>query len=467
MNRTIFDIRNYGAKGDGVTDATAAIQAAIDACSSAGGGMVLVHGGVYFIRPLTLHSGVNLHIAAGASLSASINPEDYPLCSTCGLWRADRAPRNSNTRHLIYAEGAKNIAITGRGRIECNGQDFLIKEDDNMIPPRWKRKSDLMIPARTILLVACEDVLLEDISIIDSAGWTTWFLDCDRVQIEKVKVLAHRKIPNSDGLHIDACRDVTISNCVVKTGDDSIAVCSRQAPLNKPKPCERIAISNCSLQSDRCAIRIGWSGQYEIRNVTVNNIVIDNTTCGIGMRIWPYYANGPVIDGIEDGLPLLIERVSFNNIIMNGIVHRPVEISVEKGLREICFHNDRHYGVNVEKGLQVRAIRDISLSNIQSNSNWPPLISGLPGCELVNINLNNVNMRVSGADCSQPLFRQNNGSPLASAQECLWHFSEYGGVKCPKSYICPAMPQYFHHVRNLVLNNFQLTNEQSQTMLQK
>ena len=373
----MFDIRNYGAKNDGKTDNTVMIQTAIDACAEAGGGCVLVAGGNYLTYTLFLRSGVRLEIEAGSVLTGGPDPLLYPEVPDNPFWLPGRCSR-LNRRTLIYALNCDNIAIGGRGKINGNAQVFTHTDDKQYELHRvWKRKSDVLIPGRTLLIVGCRDVLLEDFSILDSAGWSMWLLDCDRICIERLKIDCDMRLPNVDGIHFSACRDATVSNCIIRSSDDAIVLRSHQEQLNQAKPCERIVVSNCTLESGSSAIRIGWCNDYLIRDCSFNNLVIRKSFVGISIlipKMQEVQFDPPRGPGMphppQNVLPFGVENLHFSNIIM--------ETQASPFL------------INISDDAKVSRIRNIILSNVSARSTGYPFIHAKPAHHVSDITFDNV-----------------------------------------------------------------------------
>ncbi len=345
----VLDVTQFGAKSDGVTDNTAAIQQAIDRCSAEGGGRVLVPGGgVYKTYTLSLKNNVELHIDRGATLKGGEDGLKYPEFAPTSVWRPERAPR-FNKRAMFYTVGQTNVAITGAGTIDGNAEAFHRRVDG-----RWRRISDTNITGRCIFFVGCQDVRFEDVKVYHPSGWSTWFLDCDRVQCRGVRIECHHAFPNGDGLHFGGCRDVTVSDCLIDAQDDAIIVRTHQEQMKVPRPCERLTFANCVVRSNQSAIRIGWTGDGPIRNVSFNNIVCDYSRLGVQFflpalnareNIDPPRGRGVVPPKKDEILPFSVENVRFSNMSINSFL-APFYISIGSTenvafLRNIAFSNCR------------------------------------------------------------------------------------------------------------------------------
>ena len=202
------------------------------------------------------------------------------------------------------------------------------------------------------------------------AGWSYWIHDCDYVNFDKVKILADAEFPNNDGIHINSCRNVTVSNSIISTGDDCIIVRANNASLKENKVCEKVVITNCTLTSHTNAIRIGWLNDGVIRNCAFSNLAINETRTGIAIVLPSRPINEPLLDeGRED---TLIEALSFSNITMDSIYLRPVQIEVADSPVTRC-----------------KAIRNIRLDGINASGIGFPHILGRANCHVKNIKFSN------------------------------------------------------------------------------
>lgn len=278
----VHNICDYGAVADGVTEATTSIQRAIDACSAAGGGRVLVPKGTFLTYTLSLKNGVELHLDEGGVLKGGSDPLRYPPFPKTPVWRTERTMRH-NFRAFLYTVGQTNVAITGRGTIDGNAEAFHVFRDG-----RWRRISDTNITGRCVFFVGCRGVRFEDALIRHPAGWSTWILDCDDVVFRRARIDTHREFPNGDGLHFAGCRDVLVEDCDLSSQDDAIVLRSHQEQMARPRPLERVTIRNCRIASSQsCAVRIGWAGDYAVKDILFENVECPFSKLGIRIELPP------------------------------------------------------------------------------------------------------------------------------------------------------------------------------------
>ncbi len=314
-----FDVSAYGARPDGRTLNTAAIQRAIDACNASGGGRVVCGPGSYLTGSLLLKSHVELHLMPGCRLIGSRRLEDYEVFEAAGF-RPEHAPEHC-TESLIRAIDAEDIAITGPGEINGSGLAFYNTDDK---PGRFFRKPPTPRP-RMVMLYRCRDVRFEDAAFVDSPCWTFWLMKCERVQIHRLRIYGDQRMINNDGIDLDSCRDVTVSDCIIKTGDDCLVLRAIQQMFDTPGVCENIAINNCVLDSWCQGVRVGCPSDSVIRSCTFSNLTINSANNGILVENPKRYLaslRGEAVD---------VHDVSFSHAVIN-CEKAPIKVFVEDGI---------------------------------------------------------------------------------------------------------------------------------------
>lgn len=273
-----LSVKDCGAVGDGVTLDTKAIQAAINSVAAQGGGVVEVPAGVYLTGSIWLRDNIDLHLNPGAVIKGSPDLKDYCDENCCSQNEAEiKGGDYISGGHLIMGVGVRNVSITGQGRIDGNSDAFLLDENGK----RWSKKSKIPgRPGQMIWFVDSQDIRIKDVEIADSPYWSLFILNCDRVWIDGCYVHTRRKdyhTFNGDGIDIDRCRYVTISNCRIDTSDDCITLRASAAhKLADPHDCEWVTVTNCNLSSSCNAIRLGV-GEGNIHDAVFSNLTISDT----------------------------------------------------------------------------------------------------------------------------------------------------------------------------------------------
>ena len=260
-----LDVRDFGAVGDRETENSAALQRAVDAASQQGGGVVYFPEGDYLSGTVRLKDGVTLHLAEGATLWGSTDITDY----------------DPEEKHLLWAEDARDITITGRGAIDGQGPRFW----DGGRLERWLRgEGELIRTSDMLRFDRCTNITLEDVEVRYGAFWNIGFGDSERITVRALTMrngIYEEDGPNTDGINLWNCKKVRVSDCDIQTGDDCIVVLGDSRDVN---------ITNCKFTTSETAVMI--SG---VKNLTLSNSTMHDAGCGVGFRVW----NGIVVDGVR------------------------------------------------------------------------------------------------------------------------------------------------------------------------
>lgn len=271
---TVYNILDYGATGDGQTDDAPALQAAINACSQAGGGKVVVPAGrTYLCSPFQLASYVELHLEPNARILA--NPDE-------SIYTESAFGENRGEGMMwISGKDLENVSITGTGTIDGNGVAFMGKELDDSY--ELKPVTDFDPRPHVLTLTNIRKLAIRDITIRNSAYWTVHVIGCNDVSIDGISILNDLKIRNGDGIDVDHSRNVRIANCHIESGDDCICLKNRRE-FEQYGPCEDIVVTNCTMVSRSCAVKIGSENMDAIRRVLFTNCIIKDSNRGIGIQ---------------------------------------------------------------------------------------------------------------------------------------------------------------------------------------
>lgn len=273
------DIRDFGAVGDGVANNAGAVQAAIDHVFDQGGGTVLVPAGaVYKIGSIDLKDNTELHLERGAILDGSEKPEDYTArLEVSALSSGVVTEHSEDSLILISAVDAENIAITGAGEIRGGGRHFIVGDTGYIYRCPNSRPF-------TVLFRGCRGVLLRDTTFTDAGLWCIRLSGVTNAVISAITVDTDLKYPNADGIDLDRCQQVRISDCEISSGDDAISLKTCEE-FPQYGVCEDITITNCTLQSTSSAIVVGVDAVADIRNVVVSNCVIRSSHRGLAVNL--------------------------------------------------------------------------------------------------------------------------------------------------------------------------------------
>ena len=370
----IYNVVDYGAVGNKIADDAKAIQQAIDECSANGGGTVLLPANHTFMSgPLCLKSNVNLHLEATAVLLA--NPDE-------GIYKLSAFGENRGEGMMwIYANGADNISITGKGTIHGNGIAFMGKELDDSY--ELKPVTTFDPRPHVLTLTDVKNLTIRDITIRDGAYWTVHLIGCNGAVIDGINLLNNLKIRNGDGIDLDHSRNVRISNCHITSGDDCICLKNRRE-FEQYGPCHDITVTNCVMTSRSCAIKIGSENMDSIYNVVFDNCIITRSNRGLG------------IQNRDEGT---VTDVVFSNIIMDCQLWSDVwwgkaePIYVTSYPRANGNHKDANW--RFPKGQTVGRCGEVSriyFNNIVANSENGCFVGGDVEGKVNNVHFSNVRL---------------------------------------------------------------------------
>ena len=274
-----YNVLRFGAKGNGETKDTAAIQHAIDACARDGGGrVVLPPGHIFLSGSLRLRDHVELCLAPGSALKASPDRDDFRQLGA-----------------LILAEHVTGASIAGGGAIDGNFPAFLTartREGYTVTQPFLGPYDPLYDKPgrdwpdgrpRMVLPVGCNGFRMRDITIRNAPTWTVHLLGCADVHISGVTIANDPEVPNCDGIDIDHCRQVRISDCNITAGDDCL-VLKASRNFREFGPCEDVVITNCTMESSSAAIKVEAEGPDAIRRITATGCTVNRSNRGIAVN---------------------------------------------------------------------------------------------------------------------------------------------------------------------------------------
>lgn len=259
-----LDLRAHGGVDDGVTLNTAVFARAIDACSHAGGGSVIVPAGTWLTGPIHLRSHVNLRLEKGALVRFSTRYADYPPVLT--RWEGVEC---INYSPLIYARDCENVAVTGEGTLDGQGEAWwhwkkrqgpaaasLYHAQAEGIPveARVYATEQAALRPQFLQTLGCRGVLVEGVTLVNGPMWTIHPVYCRDVVVRGVTVRSEG--PNTDGLNPDSCHNVLVEGCTFHTGDDCIAINSgmNEDGWRVNRPCENVVIRDCRMKIGRAHV---------------------------------------------------------------------------------------------------------------------------------------------------------------------------------------------------------------------
>jgi polygalacturonase len=407
---TTHNVQDFGAKPDGTTLCTAAIQKAVERCAADGGGTVRLSAGSWLTGTVFLRSGVTLQLDAGCTLLGSTNRVDYLHR------RSDDPPDAAPVVHdLIVGDKLERIAIHGAGKIDGNGSVWR--------DPKGKRP-------KAIMLSSCRDVRVEGVRIESTGSWAQHYRNCDRLTLRGITVFNHASF-NNDGLDVDSCRDVTITGCAIDSDDDALCLKSTST-----LPCERVTISDCKVSSHCNGIKMGTESGGGFLNINISKCAVSSPKRSKVIYGRQRGLAGIALEIVDGGR---MDNVSVSDVAIEGV---SVPIFVRLGNRARIYKP-----ATAKPG--VGTLQNITLRNITAHgcSAIGCSITGLPDHPVRNITLENIRLSFEGGEGKAALVKPVQERPTSYPESTM-----FGTL--------PAWGFYCRHARGLSFRNVQLRTDQ-------
>lgn len=424
-----YNILDFGAVADGQTLNTKAIQKAIDKCAETGG-MVFFPKGLFLSGTIFLRSNTTLHLSSQAVLKGSPNPQDYPdVFQDLPAGQTTRI-RNPDTQKrcktaFVVAQNVHHVGIEGTGTIDGNGLGWTgSKVNDGPDRPNC------------IQFIYCEDVLIRDFTLKNAVNWAHYYLKCDRVNINRIKINS-LGIINNDGLDIESS-NVTVSDCIINSDDDGICLKSSDY-----EPIENIAITNCTVRTNCNGIKFGTSSLGGFKNVSISNCVISKVR---DTKHWNWEWDKKMKD-IE--IPVSVLAGLALEIVDGGIIENITISNIN--MRDVQTAIFIHVGNRARREKPTDAVRspgklkNVVINNVTavSHSKITNSITGQPGFPVENIQLSNIQINSMGKGTAEEAALEVPERPKSYPEQRMYGYS------------LPAYGFYIRHAKNVSFNSVQ------------
>jgi len=439
----VFDVKSFGAKGDGKSPDRDSINRAVEAAAAAGGGTVHIPAGTYVTGSIRLRSNIRIEFDAGAVLDSSPDPAAYDAAEDNEFTKFQDFGHSHWHNSLIWGEGLENVSIVGPGLI--NGTKGLT---------RGERGAD-----KAIALKLCRNVTLRDFAILSGGHFGILASGVDNLTIDNLRIDTNR-----DAIDIDSCRNVRISNTSANSPNDDAIVLKTSFALGAFRATEHVTITNCFVSGydigslldgtfkrtvtrapDRDGptgrVKLGTESNGDFRNITISNVVFDRS-------------RGFAIESVDGSH---IEDVAVSNLTMRDVSNAPIFIRLGSRMR-------------APEGTPVGSIRRVSISNVvayDADPRYGSIISGIPGHDVEDVTLTNIRLVYRGGLTldqvkKQPpdlvntfFFRAQGGVPPREAYDTPEREKEYPE---PSMFgLMPAAGFFIRHAKGIELNGVTLT----------
>jgi polygalacturonase len=431
VNADVFDVKQYGATGDGKTIDTPAVNKAIEAAAAAGGGTVYFPAGTYACYSIRLKSNIALYIDHGATILAAENTNeagyDFPEPNP---WGDEHRYQDFGHSHwhdsLIWGENLENISILGPGMIYGKGLG------------KWDRPKDKGAGNKAVALKLCRNVVIKDVTFLTGGHFCILPTAVDNFTIDNVRIDTNR-----DGINVDCCKNVRISNCTINSPNDDAIVLKSSFALGYARVTENVTITNCQVSGydegtlldgtfgrtqkqapDKGGvtgrIKFGTESNGGFKNITISNCVFDR-------------CRGFALETVDGGL---LEDVTISNITMRDITNSPFFLRLGRRMRG-------------PEGVPVGKLRRININNVvvyNADTRYGSLIMGIPGHDIEDVKLSNIRILVRGG---------------ASKEQAAVEVPELeDGYPDPRNFApIPAYGFFIRHVKGIELDNVDVSFE--------
>lgn len=442
-NEKQFLITDYGAKPDGKTLNTNAIQKAIDAASHRNGGCVVFPKGTFLTGSLIMKSNVSLRLEEGALLLGSSNPFDYLKVDFAGRPASPKKDDNSQMA-LVVAHKANNIKLYGQGKIDGQGLALALAIDslhhagiaiDPNYSTRRNRPNETMRP-KLFRFSQCENVVVEDLQLSNASCWGLSFELCSNLVLNNLKIV-NRAYWNNDGIDITDCKNVTITKCDLDTADDGICLKSYYPGYAN----DGIFIANCSIKSSASAVKFGTASYGGFKNVVIKDIQVADT-----------YRSAIAIESVDGAI---IENISVSNITaVNTGNALFIRLGHRDGAKAGSIKNVSIKDIKVQVPFGRPDINyDLRGPNVDFFHNpFPSSIVGIPGYDIQNVSLENIEISFPG--------RATKGMayvPISRLEQVPEKIKDYPEFSMFGE--LPAWAFYVRHTNGVSFKNIKLTLE--------
>ena len=436
-SNNVFNIKDFGAVGDGIAMETRAIQDSIEACHDAGGGVIRVPAGDFQLGTIIMKSNVTLSLDYGATLLGSTDAADY---TTEGLDN----PREGGPHCLIYANGATNVAIKGMGVIDARGTA------ENFPRNRSGGRNRGLRP-RLLRMTNCDGLNFSGVTWKRPAFWGLHLIDCKNVHFDAVTVRFRNNNFNNDGLDIDGCENVLIENCDIDSGDDAICLKSSK------NPCRNIVVRRCKVSSNTAALKFGTSSRGGFIDVKVTNCFFHNSPMG---AIKLQSVDGGRLENVDIsritmkdvGSPIFIRLGNRGSTFSKNRAEKPTagtlqnvgtlkNVRIRDVVAEVTIQDREEATRAVYKNIKAEDASGVT--DKEKSKAGPIMITGIPGHYVEDVSLENVTISFPG-----------HGAAEDAERKVAEDIDRY-----PEQYffgVLPSWGAYIRHAKNIQFINVKL-----------